>query len=201
MLDTQVDSQYESSSDFRDAFSKIIGASPKRAHKKVLTFAWLDTALGPMLVIADEKQLYLLEFIERRGLKKEIQQLRDELLAAIIPGKTKPIDSIEQELNLYFQGKLKRFKTPFILIGSDFQKSVWKALCDIPCGQTKSYAEQAQLINKPTAYRAVANANGMNQLAIIVPCHRIIRRCGEIGGYGGGIARKQWLLEHEKKYG
>ncbi|MCD8524412.1 MAG: methylated-DNA--[protein]-cysteine S-methyltransferase [Gammaproteobacteria bacterium] len=153
-----------------------------------------------MLVIADDKQLYLLEFIERRGLEKEIKKLRDRLSAAIVPGKTKPIEFIEKELKAYFEGKLTQFKTPFILIGSDFQKSVWSVLCDIPYGTTKSYAEQADMINKPTAYRAVANANGMNQLAIIVPCHRVIRSQGELGGYGAGVARKQWLLEHEKKY-
>lgn len=202
MLNTQLDINYESSSGFRDAFSKIMGAPPKRAHKTLtlLKSAWLDTALGPMLVIADETQLYLLEFVERRGLEKEIERLRDRLPAAIVPGKTQPIESIEKELKAYFEGKLKKFKTPFILIGSDFQKSVWQALCDIPYGKTKSYAEQAKTINKPTAYRAVANANGMNQLAIIVPCHRVIRSQGELGGYGGGIARKQWFLEHERKY-
>lgn len=166
----------------------------------LLKSAWIDTALGPMLVIADDKQLYLLEFVERRGLEKEIEKLRDRLPAVIVPGKTKPIESIEKELKHYFEGKLKQFKTPFILMGSDFQKSVWNALCNIPYGQTKSYAEQAKIIDKPTAYRAVANANGMNQLAIIVPCHRIIRSHGELGGYGGGVVRKQWLLDHEKKY-
>lgn len=126
MLNTQLDINYESSSGFRDAFSKIMGVPPKRAHKTLtlLKSAWLDTALGPMLVIADETQLYLLEFVERRGLEKEIERLRDRLPAAIVPGKTKPIESIEKELKAYFEGKLKKFKTPFILIGSDFQKSV-----------------------------------------------------------------------------
>lgn len=139
----------------QEYYQAFMGTLPKRAHKTLtlLKSAWLDTALGPMLVIADDHQLYLLEFVERRGLEKEIEKLRDRLPAAIVPGKT------------------------------------------------KSYAEQAQVINKPTAYRAVANANGMNQLAIIVPCHRIIRSHGELGGYGGGSARKQWLLEHEKKHG
>lgn len=201
-MDTPLHSQYESNSSVCDALSKIMSAPPKRAHKTLisLTSAWLDTALGPMLVIADDKQLYLLEFMERRGLAKELEKLRDRLPAAIVPGKTKPIASIEKELTAYFSGKLTQFKTPFILIGSDFQKNVWNALCAIPYGETKSYAEQAKTINKPTAYRAVANANGMNQLAIIVPCHRIIRSHGELGGYGGGIAKKQWLLDHEKKY-
>ncbi len=172
----------------------------KISPERVLKFSWLATIAGPMLAIADEKNLHLLEFVERRGLEQGISRLRACLSAAMIPGKTAPIVSIEDELALYFSGKLRVFETPFILRGSDFQICVWRALCNIPYGQTKSYAEQAKIINKPTAYRAVANANGMNQLAIIVPCHRIIRSCGELGGYGGGILKKQWLLEHEKKY-
>jgi AraC family transcriptional regulator of adaptative response/methylated-DNA-[protein]-cysteine methyltransferase len=160
--------------------------------------AWIETILGPMLVIADDHQLYLLEFADRGGLEKEIERLRDRFPTEILPGRTKAIESIELELRAYFDGKLRQFNTPFILMGSDFQKAAWRALCDIPYGKTKSYAEQAMSINKPTAYRAVANANGMNQLAIIVPCHRIIRSQGELGGYAGGIKKKEWLLKHEK---
>ncbi len=163
-----------------------------------LTSTYLDTILGSMLVIADDRQLYLVDFMEKRCLEKGVEKLRDQLAATIVPGKTKPIESIEQELRAYFDGQLTQFKTPFILLGSDFQKRVWQALCDIPYGKTKSYAEQAQVICNPRAYRAVANANGVNRLAIIVPCHRIIGSRGELGGYAGGIARKQWLLEHEK---
>jgi O-6-methylguanine DNA methyltransferase len=84
--------------------------------------------------------------------------------------------------------------------GSPFQKLVWNELLNIPYGETRSYLEEANAIGKPTSYRAVANANGANKLAIIIPCHRIINNNGEIGGYGGGIARKKWLLEHETRY-
>ena len=73
-------------------------------------------------------------------------------------------------------------------------------MCQIPYGETRSYAEQAQSIGNATACRAVANPNGANQLAIIIPCHRIINSDGQLGGYGGGIARKQWLIEHEQRY-
>lgn len=124
--------------------------------------------------------------------------MRRRVNAAIIPGKIAPIESIEKELTVYFDGTLKTFKTPTFLLGSPFQQSVWHALCQIPYGSTKSYAEQAEAIGKSTATRAVANANGTNQLAIIIPCHRIITSNGDLGGYGGGIARKQWLLQHEK---
>ncbi len=201
VIETQLDTGYESSSGFRDAFSKIMGTAPTKfgKHQIVLKSSWLDTPLGPMLAIADEKALYLLEFVERRGLEKEIERLRTKEKAIIIPGCTDPIVSVESELKAYFAGKLKIFKTPLHLIGSPFQKCVWNELTKIPYGQTKSYADQAAAIGKPSAYRAVANANGANQIAIIIPCHRIINTNGNLGGYGGGITRKQWLLNHEKQ--
>lgn len=199
VIDTQLSTGYESSSGFRDAFSRIMGAAPtKLDHYQILRTAWLDTRLGPMLAISDEKTLYLLEFIERRGLEREIERLRHKMKAAIIPGRTAPIDSIEKELNQYFAGDLTTFNTPIIMLGSPFQQHVWEELKKIPFGETRSYLELAKAIHKPSAFRAVANANGANQLALIIPCHRVINTDGGLGGYGGGIARKQWLIEHEK---
>ena len=177
-----------------------MGTTPSKLgeYKIVLKASWLDTPLGPMLAIADEKALYLLEFVERRGLEREIERLRAKK-AIIIPGCTEPITLVESELQAYFTGKLKIFTTPLHLIGSPFQKSVWNELIKIPYGQTKSYADQAAAIGKPSAYRAVANANGANQIAILIPCHRIINSDGKLGGYGGGISRKKWLLNHEQQ--
>ena len=86
------------------------------------------------------------------------------------------------------------------MLPSSFQKKVWSVLQNIPLGRTRSYLNIAQSIKKPTAYRAVANANGANQFAIIIPCHRVINANGALGGYAGGISRKQWLIDHEKKY-
>lgn len=200
VIEVQLNTGYESSSGFRDAFSKIMGAAPTNFDKQhnILKSSWLDTPLGNMLVVSDEDGLYLLEFVERRGLEREIEHLRIKTKSAIIPGRTTVIDSIEEELANYFAGKLKNFKTPIHMLGSPFQKMAWQELINIPYGQTRSYMEQAQAIGKPTAFRAVANANGANQLAIIIPCHRIINSNGELGGYGGGIIRKQWLINMEK---
>lgn len=167
-------------------------------HDTILKSTWIDTPLGEMLAISDEKSLYLLEFAERRGLEREIERLRVKIKTEIIPGNTSPIDSIKSELKSYFEGSLKKFKTPLQLFGSSFQQSVWSELMRIPYGETRSYAEQAIAIGKETAYRAVANANGANQLAIVIPCHRIINKNGDLGGYGGGIHRKKWLIAHEK---
>ena len=116
-----------------------------------------------------------------------------------MPGTPQPINSVKQEIELYFAGKLKNFKTPIRISGTDFQKKAWEALMKIPYGTTRSYKEQASIIGKASAFRAVANANGSNQFAIIIPCHRIINNDGNLGGYGGGLHRKKWMLGFELK--
>jgi len=151
-----------------------------------------------MLAIASETALYLLEFVDRRGLEREVERLRARTKSVIIPGKTSPISSIEKELASYFTGQLKEFHTPLLLLGSPFQKQVWDELKKIPYGKTCSYLDIAKVIARPSAFRSVAQANGANQLAIIIPCHRVINTNGELGGYGGGITRKQWLLNLER---
>lgn len=199
VIDAQLATGYESSSGFRDAFSRIMGAAPsKLGQNNVLKATWLDTQLGPMVAIADEEALYLLEFIDRRGLECEIERLREKTKSAIIPGITPPINSIERELKSYFAGELTTFKTHLFLLGSPFQKKVWQELLKIPYGETRSYADIAKTMGKPSAYRAAATANGANSLAIVIPCHRVINSNGELGGYGGGLIRKKWLINHEK---
>ena len=200
IIDAQLEAGYESSSGFRDAFTKILGELPSQKPENILFATWIDTLLGPMLSIADENYLYLLEFIDRRGLEKEIERLRKRLKSAVIPGRTAITDEIELELSDYFSGVSYQFQTSCLLLGSDFEKKVWNELQLIPVGKTCSYSELAKKIDNPKAYRAVANANGKNQFAIIVPCHRVINESGELGGYGGGLDRKKWLINHEKIY-
>ncbi|WP_036605613.1 bifunctional transcriptional activator/DNA repair enzyme AdaA [Paenibacillus assamensis] len=200
VIDAQLSVGYESSSGFRDAFSRIMGAAPSSLESiHTLKASWVDTRLGPMIAIADDEALYLLEFVDRRGLEREIERLRQRTKSAIIPGTAPPIHSIEMELTQYFDGKRIEFHTPIRYLGSPFQQKVWGHLRNIPSGETQSYSALATLVGQPTAYRAVARANGANQLAIIVPCHRIINANGDLGGYGGGLSRKQWLLNHEKQ--
>jgi len=199
VIEAQLSTGYESSSGFRDAFSRIMGAAPALlGDRDILKASWLDTKLGPMISISDSEALYLLEFVDRRGLEREVERLRQRVKSAIIPGSTQPIRSIENELNLYFNGQLSEFKTPLCFIGSPFQKRIWEELRRIPFGETRSYADLAKAIERPSACRAVAQANGANQLAIVIPCHRVINTGGELGGYGDGIIRKKWLINHEK---
>ena len=163
--------------------------------KNILTSSKIKTPLGNMMAISDAEALYLLAFEDQKGLEKEISNL-----SQITYGITKPIKSIKSELECYFNGELQTFKTPIILFGTDFQKKCWHELQNAPYGKTKSYSSQAYSIGNPNAYRAVANANSKNKLAIIIPCHRIINNNDNLGGYAGGIERKKWLISHEKKF-
>ena len=174
-----------------------MGAPPARSSR-MLFAAWLDTPLGPMTAIADEHALHLLEFVDRRGLEREIERLRRRQKAGIAPGRTAPIAQIERELAAYFAGRSFTFATPLVHVGSPFQNDVWNALLTIPPGETWSYAELARVVGRPRAVRAVGAANGANQLAILIPCHRVVNADGSLGGYGGGVPRKEWLLEHER---
>jgi|694.fasta_scaffold03877_24 AraC family transcriptional regulator of adaptative response/methylated-DNA-[protein]-cysteine methyltransferase len=187
------------SSYFKEAFNRMLDdATTKTNDQHILKASWLETPLGTMLAIGNDDTLYLLEFVDLRDLERRVERLRKKTHCFITSGKAKSIDSIEKELTLYFKRKLKHFKTPFFLIGTPFQKRVWEELLKIPFGETCSYAQLANNVGNPKGYRAVARANGANQFPIIIPCHRVINASGELGGYGGGLSRKNWLLQHEK---
>ncbi|MCH9617514.1 MAG: Methylated-DNA--protein-cysteine methyltransferase [Chlamydiia bacterium] len=154
--------------------------------------------IAKMVIISDDQGVYLLEFEGRKNLQKDIDHLCAITKRSLIEGETYCSKHLKGELDLYFAGKLKTFKTPVHMIGTPFQKAVWKTLLKIPYGKTISYLEEATLLGNPNAFRAVANANGKNRLAIIIPCHRVIHKNGKLGGYGGGIERKKWLLKQEQ---
>jgi len=202
VLDSQLDQGFESGSGFRDAFTRLVGAAPSRARDVgVLRAKWLETPLGPMLALADDRGLHLLDFVERRGLERALALLQKRLHARALPGEHPHLARIEQELGEYFAGTRRAFATPVVLTGSPFQLSVWKGLQAIPAGATCSYAELARRIGQPAAVRAVGRANGDNRLSIIVPCHRVIGSDGALTGYGGGLARKRKLLDLERRAG
>ncbi|MBC2189609.1 bifunctional transcriptional activator/DNA repair enzyme AdaA [Listeria booriae] len=198
LIDAQLEGGYDSSNGFRDAFTRTMGTIPKKA-KSLNKFVskWIETPLGSMIAIANNEALTLLEFVDRRGLETEIETLRKKWHAAIIPGESPIFNQLSLELEAYFKGDLAIFETPIAYIGSEFQQTVWHALQAIPAGTTSTYGQLAVKIGNPKAVRAVARANGANQLSILVPCHRIIGRNGDLTGYGGGLARKEWLLKHE----
>jgi AraC family transcriptional regulator of adaptative response/methylated-DNA-[protein]-cysteine methyltransferase len=201
MLDLQLDHGFESGSGFRGAFSRVLGTAPSKAKSVDCLYAgWLETPLGPMLALADDRGLALLEFVDRRGLERELASLQRRLERRILPGEHPYLGQIERELGDYFAGSNLRFATPLALAGSPFQRAVWEALLAIPPGKTRSYGEIASAIGQAAAVRAVGRANGDNRLCLIVPCHRVIGADGTLTGYGGGLWRKQWLLEHERRH-
>jgi AraC family transcriptional regulator of adaptative response/methylated-DNA-[protein]-cysteine methyltransferase len=199
VLDSQIDQGFESGSGFREAFGRLIGTAPSRAGDVgVLHAKWIETPLGAMLALADDRGLHLLDFVDRRGLERALASLQSRQKARALPGNHRYLDQIERELREYFAGSRRVFETPVALTGSEFQSRVWNALLAIPSGETCSYAELARRIGHPHAVRAVGRANGENRLSIIVPCHRVIGADGTLTGYGGGLARKQKLLDLER---
>lgn len=200
VTNTAFDSSYQSLSGFGYTYKKLTGKSPSQNTTGNIVIDRLTTPLGPMFVCATEAGVCLLEFTDRKMLETEFADLQKRFNAPILSGKNTHTETAKTQISAYFSGDLKHFSINLDFAGTQFQQTVWHGLCDIPYGYTRSYSEQAAHINKPKAVRAVAAANGLNKISIIVPCHRVIGKDGALVGYGGGLARKRWLLEHEKKY-
>jgi AraC family transcriptional regulator of adaptative response/methylated-DNA-[protein]-cysteine methyltransferase len=199
-LDAGVEAGFESDSGFRDAFLRMFGDAPGRARdSEALIAQWIETPLGPMLAIAANDALALLEFVDRRALETELTTMRRRLGAAIVPGRHEVLNKAATQLAEYFAGARQSFDLPLLQRGSSFDHRVWRVLTTIPYGETRSYRDVAQAIGSPAAVRAVGAANGRNQLAIVVPCHRVVGADGQLSGYAGGRWRKQWLLDHERQ--
>jgi AraC family transcriptional regulator of adaptative response/methylated-DNA-[protein]-cysteine methyltransferase len=146
-----------------------------------------------------EQGVCLLEFTDRPMLETQLRRLHRRLNATSLPGDSPFFAQLDQQLRAYFLGQRTEFDIPLVTPGTDFQQQVWSALRKIPFGITRSYAELAQGIGQPTAVRAVARANGDNRIAILIPCHRVIGADGKLTGYGGGLWRKQRLLDVERR--
>ena len=176
-------------------------ADARRAKRRDCLFAErLTTPLGTMLAVADDDGLRLLEFGDRRALERELPLLRERLGKSVVPGEHPHLTAARTQLADYFAGKNLEFDIPLAPVGSEFQLKAWEILRSIPVGETRSYSWMAERLGDPGARRAVGRANGMNMMSIIIPCHRVIRADGTLCGYGGGLWRKKWLLEHERKF-
>jgi methylated-DNA-[protein]-cysteine S-methyltransferase len=159
----------------------------------------VDTPIGKMLIVADGSgNLRAIDWTEHEHRTRSFLQLHYgengfSLELARNPG------GLTEVLRGYFAGELRAIDSvPVQTAGTPFQQEVWRALRQIPCGTTISYAQLAEQIGRPKAVRAVGLANGSNPIPIVVPCHRVIGSDGSLTGYGGGMERKRWLLEHEK---
>jgi AraC family transcriptional regulator of adaptative response/methylated-DNA-[protein]-cysteine methyltransferase len=196
---TAFDSGYDSLSGFQEALRRITGRSPARSRDvEVVHLTRVITPIGPMLLGATDRGVCLLEFTDRRMLETQLRRIARQLDCVFVPGANEHARRLEAELEAYFAGALRTFETPLDMFGTPFQRRVWEALLQIPYGETRSYAEQARAIGEPNAVRAVARANGDNRIAIVIPCHRVIGSDGKLTGYGGGLWRKQYLLELER---
>lgn len=190
---------YGSHSGFRDAFTRTFGTPPGKAHgTESITVAWIESPLGPLIAGATADHLVLLEFTDRRMLEAQFTSLRKLFRLPVVPGENAVLAQLRGELTEYFAGKRKEFHVPVNFPGSAFQQRVWSELQRIPFGKTIAYEELARRVESPRGQRAVGTTNGLNRIAIVVPCHRVINKNGELGGYGGGLWRKQALLELER---
>ncbi|MEH6305429.1 methylated-DNA--[protein]-cysteine S-methyltransferase [Olivibacter sp. CPCC 100613] len=197
---TAFDTGYESLSGFGDSFKSIFGVSPQHSkQQRVIDLKRLETPLGTMVACAVTEGICLLEFTDRKMLETEFKSLAKRMNATILQGNNSHFNQLEIELAEYFASRRKSFTVPLFTPGTDFQNLVWNTLQRIPYGQTISYKEQAQMMEKEASVRAVANANGMNRISILIPCHRVIGSDGQLTGYGGGIWRKRALLELENE--
>jgi len=152
-----------------------------------------------MIAVADDAALYLLEFENRVAVRGELRHLQRDF-GSIGQGSNPVLEMLRAQLDDYFAGESAAFRIPTIQHGTAFERAVWQALTQIPPGQTRSYGDIAKTIGQPEKSREVGQANGANKIALVVPCHRVIGADGSLVGYGGGLWRKKWLLDHERRY-
>ena len=163
----------------------------------MLLAQWIPTKLGRMLALSDGSALRLLEFEDRKNFKHEVSKLEERIKEKVSFGSDEILKKTENELTNYFKGNLQEFSVPYLFKGTSFREKVWRELEKIPYGQSISYEELAKRSGNKKAFRAAANANASNNLALIVPCHRVINKSGALGGYAAGVERKQALLKLE----
>jgi AraC family transcriptional regulator of adaptative response/methylated-DNA-[protein]-cysteine methyltransferase len=209
-LDEVAMTGFESHSGFRDAFVRTFGDAPARSRTADhIVVSWIETPLGPMIAGATSSGLCLLEYTDRRMLEGQVETMRRRFTTArrqgdpahpvaAIPGESPFIDAARDQLARYFSGALREFTVPLVAPGTPFQERVWHELLKIPHGQTRSYEDLARAVGAPQAQRAVGRANGLNRIAILIPCHRVLNKDGKLGGYGGQLWRKAALLHLER---
>lgn len=200
LLAAGLEAGFASDSGFREAFAAVVGQPPGRARREASRPTWLrrlPSPLGPLLAAAGDDGLCLLEFADEQRLPGQLERLARQRGPALAPGDHPHLATLADELAAYFAGKGRDFSVPRAAHGTAFQREVWERLVAIPYGTTVSYDALARDLGRPGAQRAVGQANGRNPLAIVVPCHRVVRSDGQLSGYAGGVRRKRFLLELE----
>lgn len=160
----------------------------------------IETPLCPMRAATTERGICLLEMGSPERRSRETRELEAAFSERMIEGTHPLLDQLAGELTAYFNGDLTAFTVPLDTPGTDWQLQVWSELVKIPFGETVSYGELATRLGNPGGSRAVGLANGKNRVSIVIPCHRVIASDGTLHGYGGGLPRKRWLLDHEQAH-
>ncbi|MFK7835379.1 MAG: bifunctional transcriptional activator/DNA repair enzyme AdaA [Sulfitobacter sp.] len=201
VIDAQMAANYDSPGAFRAAFARWLGMAPgKFVHNALLRADWIETKLGPMIAVSDAHALHLLEFAERKALPAELKRLFAHAKGSLGFGRFAPTDQVEREMADFMAARSARFETRLAPLGTPFTQAVWDTLRTIPAGETRAYSDVARMMGRPAATRAVARANGANPIAIVIPCHRVLGADGALTGYGGGLWRKQALIELERGF-
>ena len=167
--------------------------------QRIIATTTIDTPLGLMHAGAIDRGICLLDFADREVLAIQVARLQKTFNAELQHGENSHLRDLKNQLAEYFDKQRERFEVPLVLSGTEFQNKAWKELQNIPYGETRTYKQQAEKVGNPKAVRAVATANANNRIAIIVPCHRVVASNGDLAGYGGGIWRKQFLLDLESR--
>ena len=162
-----------------------------------VSFCHLPSPLGDMIAGATDNGLCFLEWHDRGGVERIKERVQKRYKCELVESDNPHLRTLRNQLDEYFTGTRTTFDVPIDVTGTPFERAVWDKLLQIPCGETRSYGQMAQLLGKPGASRAVGRANGANYLGIVIPCHRVIEANGNLRGYGGGVWRKKWLLELE----
>lgn len=181
-------------------YKDIVIINNKKVEQKktiISSQSFVETPIGTMLTYASEKGICLLEFTDRKKIERQIASLNTIAEINLNERKNKHIQLLQTELAEYFDGNLTEFSVDLDMIGTDFQLKVWTQLLTIPYGKTVSYIDQARAMGIESSVRAVANANGANKIAIIIPCHRVLGANKTLTGYAGGLERKSYLLKLE----
>ena len=196
--DAVFDSGFDSHSGFRSAFARVFKQPPGQSqHCTGIHVSLIESPIGTMLAAADDTSLCRLEFADRRTLQESLDTLSRDHRKAVIPIENEVLSRLGAQLQEYFTGRRTQFEIATQPVGTPFQKRVWAELIRIPYGTTASYEQIAERLGKPTATRAVAQANAKNPIYLLVPCHRVISKAGSLSGYGGGVWRKRALLRLE----
>ncbi len=194
------ESGYESLSGFNKSYQSIFGKSASNSKdKNVVNIIRFSSPIGSLIACATDVGICYLGFIGQEKFETHMEEILKCNNAIMLPGINVHLEQLQKELSAYFIGDMKEFSVKLDMVGTEFRKSVWNQLKGIPYGDIITYRNQAISMNNIKAIRAIASANGENKISIIIPCHRVIGSNGKLTGYAGGLHKKKWLLDFERK--